>query len=134
MKLEVRSSGGRECESCGATALVVTGGREIAADLAPILEREIVRREIAVTRMLLRVFEEHAEATAAEYAENVADVARQFTDVQNRTVASLTTTLDAAKERPSRWHPFRRRRERLFAERIDGALAAWVPVASVEVQ
>lgn len=133
LKFEIRKTGGDECQACGATDLVYSGGKPVTTDLTRILEREIVRREIGMAKLL----RDHLEASRADMAEREDRLAAQFrsdlwqakmdhADVMDD-VAELLT---AVKVDVSGWRLIRRRRERLFADRVDGVIQEMVKLTT----
>ncbi len=126
MRLEIRKTGEQApvCDECGATELVWAGGKPTAADLTPVLEREIARRELS----LAKVFRAHLAEVAEDFAlretrmtEDLLATLKHERWLLQTELESLLT--DAKIMDVPRWRLARHRRERLFAERIDGIVA-----------
>ncbi len=111
MRIEIRSSGGEECPVCGTTAPVMVQNQAAARDLTRELEREILRRELAVMKMLRVHLDRTDEAVENEMFMLIEQHRLEFNRVKER--------LEASKVDVAGWRLARRRREKLFAARID---------------
>ena len=136
MRYEIRKSGGVACEKCGAFDLVYAGGKPLTADLTFAMEREIVKRELAVARLArdhIRQVQDdmttREEKLAEAFAQETESAKAWLVEEHRRQVEDVAETLERAKVDVSWWRLARRRRERIFAERID-AIVSELPLAT----
>lgn len=126
MKIEIRSSSETKfCPECGATELIWTGNRPLSTDLTAVFEREMIRRELT----LAKVVKEHLETVASEYADReqfmAAELNRQVWELETRyedLIAEIEQMVLASELTVARWRLLRRRRTRIFSERIAAAI------------
>jgi hypothetical protein len=105
--------------------VVYSAGKPIAADLTRILEREIVRREVGMAKLLRNHLEASAADTAARETRMAVEFKGELFDLKLEHRAEMDAVkelLEGQKVDVSWWRPFRYERERLFAERIDAVL------------
>ncbi len=121
MKFEIRSEGGA-CPSCGAGEIVYSGGAPVSADVTRVMEREIVRREVGMAKLL----RDHLVAAEADQTAREDRLGEQFkSELWNLKLQhadqmdDVADRLEALKVDVAGWRLVRRRRERIFAERID---------------
>lgn len=136
MKLEIRSSSeNKVCPECGATDLIWTGNRPLSTDLTAVFEREMVRRELS----LARVVQEHLKTVAAEYADRemtmAAELKRQVWELNvqhDDLIAEIEQMVLASELTVARWRLLRRRRTRIFSERIASEIDKLVAATVLE--
>lgn len=130
MRIEVRRSGGHACTECGSYDLIHAGPSPLAADLAPVMEREMIRRELR----LFRLYRSHLETVAQERVDHEARIAAEFVEQtksernelereKQEQVAVIEALLSESKQDVPAWRLARKRREKKFAERIDNVIA-----------
>lgn len=133
MRVEIRKSGGETCPQCGSYELVKTADGPVAADLHGVFEREILRREIG----LARVLKDHLAAATAELNgreqemtarldKTLADERWQLRQDHHALIGDLERILtdtqvanDQARADIPKWRVMRRRREGIFAARLN---------------
>lgn len=135
MKVEIRQSGDLKCEACGATELVYSGTKPLAVELVAVFEREMVRREIA----LARVMRDHLAVVAAEYAVRETEMANQMRHEawlaereHEALLDEIVATVVASPLDVPNWRKLRRRRSGIFADRILAEILALVEATKYE--
>jgi hypothetical protein len=103
--------------------LVYSGGAPVSADLTRVLEREIIRRELGMAKIL----RDHLAAAADDQDLREGRLLEQFKQehwelalAHANEMDDVAELLEGSKVDVSAWRLVRRRRERIFAERIDG--------------
>lgn len=123
MQIEIRASGGTACPVCNAGELIHANGKPLIGDLTRIFEREILRREIGVQRMLRDHINQADKDHADELSAEVSRTHFELTQQHNAALDEVKTRLEETKVDVPKWRAARRKRERIFAERIDSVVA-----------
>jgi hypothetical protein len=109
--------------------IVYSGGKPITADVTRILESEIRRHDIQWAK-LLRDFIEESQATHLEVEERLVEQFKSehfdLTMQHASQLDDIEALLHGTKVDVSGWRLLAKRRERIFAERIDGVVAEMV--------
>lgn len=118
MRAELRKSGGHQCESCGAFDLLHVDESALQVDLAPILETEMVRREVR----LAQVFRDHLAQVERGYAADL--IGREQSALLERgvLVSEMNAILGDMNIDVNPWRVFKAHREKRFRVRVQKAL------------
>ncbi len=119
MRAELRKSGGPQCQTCGSFDLIYANEEPLTADLAHLLEVEMLKREVR----LARVFSDHLAEVERDYAESL--VARDWEahDERAALISDLEGILTGMTIEVNPWRAFKAHREKKFRERVEAALA-----------
>lgn len=130
MRIEIRSSDEQSaCGDCGATELYWTGGKPVAADLVRVMEREMIRRELGLAKVMREHLEKASEDAARrersigeELARQVAAERWQLEQAHAEEIALIKERVGDLAEEVAGWQIMRRRRMRKFALQVEGII------------